>query len=270
MFIGNIMEPNGPIVGYKQLSPGAKQANEEERKGEQEHRRQPTAEDEPATQAEGVLGARQRPRNRPAHCTVKGIGRECAKHHVDRGVVATQRVNNREDEHFQAQVDGHHGKMGLSDRVIRRILTALNRIFQRAINAGFLGLAELGGPQETNVFQAIMVTVLVFRVRFYTGDDLRDMELTVTALSWDLHCAYTAYMMRRVVAGVAGYVYDRAAHEASFERAHGDLLAEHGVLEPRLVAVALGRAEPRRGRGELVRQDAPLGRGLGRLPGWAG
>ena len=47
--------------------------------------------------------------------------------------------------------------------------------------------------------------------------------------------------------------------------AHGDLLAEHGVLEPRLVAVALGRAEPRRGRGELVRQDAPLGRGLGRL-----
>ena len=126
-------------------------------------------------------------------------------------------------------------KMGLSDRVIQRILTALNRIFQRAINAGFLGLAELGGPQETNVFQAIMVTVLVFRVRFYTGHDLQDMELTVTALSWDLHCAYTAYMMRRVVAGVAGYVYDRAAHEASFERAHGEMLrARAAVVAPML------------------------------------
>ena len=127
-------------------------------------------------------------------------------------------------------------KMGLSDRVIRRILTALNRIFQRAINADcFMGLAELGGPQETNVFQAIMVTVLVFRVRFYTGDDLQDMELTVTALSWDLHCAYTAYMMRRVVAGVHGYVYDRAAHQASFERAHGELLrARAAVVAPML------------------------------------
>ena len=127
-------------------------------------------------------------------------------------------------------------KMGLSDSVIRRILTALNRIFQRAINAGFfLGLAELGGPQETNVFQAIMVTLLVFREVFYTGDDLRDMELTVEALSWDLHCAYTAYMMRRVVEGVAGYVYDRAAHLASFERAHGELLrARAAVVAPML------------------------------------
>ena len=126
-------------------------------------------------------------------------------------------------------------KMGLSDNVIRRILGALQRILQRAIRVGFLGLTELGGPQETSVFQAIMVTSLVFRVRFYTGDDLQDMELTVTALSWDLHCAYTAYMVRRVVAGVQGYVYDRAAHQASFERAHGDLLAcRAAVVAPML------------------------------------
>ena len=127
-------------------------------------------------------------------------------------------------------------KMGLSDRVIRRILTALNRIFQRAINADFfMGLAELGGPQEATVFQAIMVTLLVFREVFYKGDDLQDMELTVTALSSDLHCAYTAYAARGIVAGVNGYVYDRAAHLRDFERAHGDLLAcRAAVVAPML------------------------------------
>ena len=140
-------------------------------------------------------------------------------------------------------------KMGLSDRVILRILRALERIFQRAINAGFMGLTQLGGPQETNVFQAVMVTVLVFRVRFYTGDDLQDMELTVTALSSDLHCAYTAYAARGIVAGVNGYVYDRAAHLRDFERAHGDLLAcRAAVVAPMLrhpqFAVALWAQRP--------------------------
>ena len=127
-------------------------------------------------------------------------------------------------------------KMGLSDRVIRRILTALNRIFRRAINAGFfMGLTQLGGPQETNVFQAIMVTLLVFRRHFYAGADLRDMDLTVEALSLDLHCAFTAYMCRRILNGVHGYVYDRAAHQKDFVRAHGELLAcRKAVVAPML------------------------------------
>ena len=120
-------------------------------------------------------------------------------------------------------------KMGVCDRVIRRILTRQPHPPARhQRDASWASRSSAARKRRTcsrPSWSRCWCSACAS-----TGRRPPDMELTVTALSWDLHCAYTAYAARGIVAGINGYVYDRAAQLASFGAAHRELLGVRAAV----------------------------------------